>query len=160
MAAPAPTVRQTPSGVKLRNGYRTLITFSIYPEMEFWEKDVTPTGFDGGDKIDQTTMWNTRMRTYSPRALVEQTDCTLTVAYDPLMYNRAQFLINIPMTITTTFSDGSTYAAYGWMKSFEPTEHVTDGEQPEAEMVICFSSEDHNAGWAEQVGILASVSGT
>jgi hypothetical protein len=160
MAAPAPTVRVTPGGVKLRNGYRTLITIALDPDIEFWEKDVTPTGFDGGDKIDETTMWNTRMRTYAPRALVEQTDSTLTVAYDPIMYTRAQAYINIPTVITTRFSDGSTYAAYGWLKSFEPTEHVTDGEQPEAELVICFSSEDYNAAWVEQVGVLASISGT
>jgi hypothetical protein len=65
--------------------------------------------------------------------------------------------INVNDEITVTFSDGSTLAFWGFLKSFEPSEN-TEGEQPEAEITI-FPTNVDNSG-AEQVPVLTSVAGT
>jgi hypothetical protein len=159
MAAPVATVRGTPAGIKLRDGFRTHITFSIDPTLELWEKNVTPPGIEGGDAIDQTTMHNIFRRTKAPRQLYEVSDSSMTCAYDPACYDAIRDMVNVPQTITCTFSDGSTFADYGWLRSFLPTEHV-EGEQPEAEVVIIFSGEDHNNEWVEASPITVLVAGT
>jgi hypothetical protein len=157
MAAPAATARGTPSGLKLKDGFSTLITIERFPTISFWEKSVTPPGWDGGDEIDISTMHNDALRTFAPRSLKTMTECSATVAYDPAVYSQIVQAININDEITVTFSDGSTLAFWGFLKSFEPSEN-TEGEQPEAEITI-FPTNVDNSG-AEQTPVLTSVAGT
>lgn len=131
MAAPVATVRQTPAGIKLKDGYQALITFAADPDVSLWEKTVTPPGIDGGDAIEQTTMHNDEWRTMAPRALKTLTESSFMAAYDPACFTQLNNLINVETTVTVTFSDGSTLAFYGYLRSFEPAE-LTEGEQPEA----------------------------
>jgi hypothetical protein len=58
MAAPVATARVDPTGIKLDDGYRTLVTFATDPNIEFWEKSVTPPGLDGGDALETKTIHN------------------------------------------------------------------------------------------------------
>ena len=141
MPAPVATVRGNPAGLKLRDGYQAFITFSLNPTIALWEKVVKPPGNDGGDPIDQTTMHNILIRTKSPRYLSEITDTTSTVAYDPAAWDDIHSIINVPQTITVTFSDGSTLAFFGYLKSFEPGD-MSDGEQPEATITIVATNID------------------
>lgn len=140
-AAPTPSVRGTPAGYKLKDGYSTKIAFASNLTVEFWEKTVQPTGMDGLEKIDQTTMHNNQWRTFRPRALVTQTDSTLKVAYNPLVNTSILSLVNKEDTITEIFPDGSTKAYYGFLKSFIPDAHE-EGKQPEATIVICATNFD------------------
>ena len=78
MAAPTPTARATPVGRKLKEGFPVKITIAADTDISFWEKSVTPVGFDGGDSIDQSTMFNTRYRTKAARTLIDTTDVTVT----------------------------------------------------------------------------------
>lgn len=158
MTAPAPTVRQTPSGRKLKDGYATLITCALDPDIEFWEKEVTPPGFDGGDAIDQTTFHNDEFRTKSPRSLLDMTDSQATVAYDPAVLTSIRNIALRETTWTWRFSDGTTWAAYGFLRVFKPLA-CTEGEQPEAEIEITPSNYDNTAN-VEAGPALASVSGT
>lgn len=141
MANPVATARGTPTGVLLRDGYQSLITFASNPTVAFFEKTVTPPGMDGGDPISQTTMHNVLVRTKAPRYLHEVTDTQTMVAYDPCVWDEIYALINTVTTITIHFPDGSTLAFFGYLKSFIPGE-LSDGAQPEATIVIVATNID------------------
>lgn len=158
MAAPTPTIRQEPSGIKLQDGYKTLITFDHDPDICFWEKTVTPPGIDGGDSIEQTTMHNDDWRTMAPRSLKTLMDSNTVVAWDPNLYTRILVLINREGTITVRFPDGSTLAYYGYLKSFEPSEMV-EGTQPEATVNIVPTNWDY-VNKVEAAPVLTEVAGT
>jgi hypothetical protein len=153
------TVRQTPAGIKLDDGFPTKIAFERDPDVSFWEKSVQPPGFDGGDPIDTTTMHNTSYRTMSSRRLKTMTEATLTVAYDPAVYTQINNnLINQEGSVTVRFPDGSTLDFFGYLQTFEPSE-VTEGEQPEAEITIAVTNQDPVTG-AETAPVITSVAGT
>lgn len=157
MGAPTPTVRATPSGRKLEDGYQSLITFALDTDVALWEKSVQPPGLDGGEKIDQTTMHNVTQRTYSARSLYEVTDSQITCAYDPHVYNHIKALINQETTITVTFPNGDTLAFFGYLQKFEPNE-LTEGEQPEATVTIVATNKDSSG--VEQTPVLTTAAGT
>lgn len=119
----------------LTDGYQTLISFAADTDVLLYEKQVTPPGVDGGDPIDQTTMRNSDWRTAAPRSLKMLTNGSMTVAYDPATYDEVMALINTNTLITVTLPNGGTWAFYGYLKSFVPSE-LTEGEQPEAECEI------------------------
>lgn len=158
MAAPTPTARGTPSGIKLDDGYQTFITFASHPTIGFWEKQVTPPGLDGGDEIDTTTMHNVRWRTRSPRALITMTNSSLTAAYDPALYTTILTLINFETTVTVRFPDGTTVAFFGFLKNFQPGTLV-EGAQPEATIEVVPTNQDPSSG-AEEDPAVDSAEGT
>lgn len=158
MAAPTPTVRGTPAGLRLKNGHSTKITFNRFPTVQFWEETVQPPGVDGGDAIETTTMHNTAWRTNAPRNLKTLTPGNVKASYDPTVFNTiVNSMINIEDTITVTFPDGSTLAFFGYLQKFEPAE-LKQGEQPEA--TISFVPTNMDATGAEQAPVLTSVAGT
>jgi len=134
------TARVTPTGLKLTDGYQTLIAFASAPGVNFWEKSVKPAGIDGGDAIDITTMHNTVFRTSAPRSLKTLTPLQVTVAYDPEVLDSILDLINVVQWITCHFPDGSTYDFVGFLKSIDPAALV-EGTQPEATVVIVPTNE-------------------
>lgn len=158
MAAPTPTVRQTPDGIKLKDGYQSLITLSNDPDIALWEKTVQPPGLDGGDPIDQTTMHNVTWRTMAPRALVTMTEHTVVCAYDPVIYTSILAQLNVEQTITITFSDGSTLAFFGFIRLFDFAE-LEEGTQPEVTVTFTPTSWD-NVNKVEAGPALAEVAGT
>jgi hypothetical protein len=139
------TARSTPVGTKLKDGYQTLIAFSVDPDISFWEKTVTPPGFDGGELIDQTTMFNTTVMTYAERALFKVTDAQLRAAYTPKLYDQLLAIQGTPGTITVHFPDGSTLDFAGVLKSAIPGENV-EGTQPEIVIVIGATNVDPSTG--------------
>lgn len=158
MAAPTPTTRQAPTGIKLKDGHSTKITFENDPDVCFWEKQVTPPGMDGGDAIEQTTMHSIRWREMAPRQLVTLTPMQTTVAYDPDVYNSVLALLNVEDVITVEFPDGSTLAFYGFLRTFSPAALV-EGTQPEATIEIVPTNFDF-VNKVEAGPALASVAGT
>lgn len=158
MAAPTPTARGTPSGIKLRNGFRTLITFATNPTIEFWEMSVKPPGIDGGEAIEQTTMHNVTWRTKTSRSLKTLTDASSNVEYDPLLYTSILALINVETTVTVTFPDGTTLAFFGFLQKFEPGE-LKEGDPPTAGITIIPTNYDPT-GHVEAAPVLTNVSGT
>ena len=156
MAAPTPTARATPGGIPLKDGYPTKITLSADTDIEFWEKSVQPPGIDGGDEIESSTMFNSAWRTMRARSLKTMTEISITAAYDAgLTYTTVATQINNEQTITVTFSDGSTVAFYGYLKTFEPQE-VEEGEQPECELTIVATMWDPTNN-VEEGPVVASV---
>ena len=157
-SAPVASDRQTPTGIKLNDGYQTLVTISSDSNISFWEKSVTPPGLDGGDAIETTTMHNTKWKTMTSRALVTLTEMTLTAAYDPVAYDQLRDIINLETTITVNFPDGSTLAFYGFVKGAELAELV-EGTQPEMTVTITPTNADPN-DHTEQAPVLVEVAGT
>lgn len=156
--APTPTARQTPAGIKLGDGYQTLITFAADPDVSLWEKTIKPPGIDGGEAIDTTTMHNEDLRTKSSRQLKDMTDSTGKCGYDPDVYNQIKNLVNVETTVTVTFPDGSTLAYYGYLRVFEPDE-LAEGTFPEASFTITPTNTDPTTGGEEDY-VLTSVPGT
>lgn len=159
MAAPAPTVRSTPAGIPLRDGHSTKVTFAADPDVSLWEKTVQPPGVDGGDPIDTKTMFNVDWETFAARQLKKLTDVVFTAAYDPNCLNQLVELTNVETTITITFPDGTTWAAYGWLRTaeFDPNE---EGTMPTGTFTITLSNTDSANDYVEAGPVVASVSGT
>lgn len=167
-APPTPAVAMGfPTGIKLDDGYQTIIHFAEDPNVSLWEKSVKPPGLDAGDPIDTTTMRNATWRTQSPRALVTLTEMTIVAAYDPVMYDRAvgdlggavspggyPGLLNVPTTITVEFPDSTKLAFYGYMRLFEPQDHE-EGTQPTANVTIVPTNQDPSDG-SEQPPVIES----
>jgi hypothetical protein len=158
MAAPTPTTRQAPAGRLLENGFRSLITLSRDPDIEFYERSVGMPGLDGGPPIDITTMHNVRWKTKSPQALIEGPDVVVSGGYDPVLFSRMLEQINIRQTITHTFPDGSTYCYFGFVQRFTPSA-MNNGEFPMAEMGIVQTNWDPTND-VEADPVLAEVAGT
>jgi hypothetical protein len=149
MPPPAPTARVTPTAKKPGSGYKILITFALDPDIEIWEKTVKPSGMDGGDPIDTTTQHNNVVRTKAPRALIESTDITITCTYNPIALGSIRAILNKETTITTAWWDGSTYAQYGFARTFEPGDVAEDG-QPEGTLTVSITNQDPTTGAVEE----------
>lgn len=139
------TARSTPIGTMLGDGFSTKICFTADPDVSFWEKTVQPPGIDGGDKVNNTTMFNTTYRTYHARYLKEMTDSKVMVAYDPRVYPQIVALINVATSITVYFPNGGKLAFYGYLKSFEFSEN-SEGNQPEATATIVCTNTNPSTG--------------
>lgn len=135
------TTRSTPVGVPLDDGYSTKIALANDPDISFWEKTVKPPGLDGGDAIDTTTMHNSTYRTFASRALSTMTDITITAAWDPQCYDSVLAQINVEQSITVHFPNGDRLDLYGFLRTFEPQDHV-EGTHPEVNLTITPTNQD------------------
>lgn len=158
MAAPTPTARVTPTGLMLEDGFKTLFTFARAPSVKLWEVSVRPIGFNGGEKIKLSNMHNNLIHTFAPRKLIELTDGSAKVFYDPnVLPTILNSLLNQKDVITETYADGSTYCYHGVLNKFERDEHQ-EGEAPTATINIFALGRD-TAG-TEQKPVLTDVTGT
>lgn len=126
----------------INDGFSTTIAIgSGVAGVTFFEKKVTPPGYDGGGENDTTTMRNTAWRTRQPKALKTLTNSKTTVAYDPALYTSILALINVNGLVVITFSDAHTLTFWGWLDKFTPGE-CAEGEQPTAEIEIIASNQN------------------
>lgn len=158
MAAPTVTAYQAPSGTKLDDGHSTRITFSTDPTIALWIKMATPPGVDVGDPIDNTDFHNTEFVTKRLQHLLEYTDGKFTCHYDPKAYTNIRSQCGREQSVTWRFSDGSTVAHWGGMKSFKPNE-LKKGEDPTAEVEIVVTNYDPDNN-VEAGPVVTEVAGT
>lgn len=159
MAAPATTARNTPSGIKLKEGQGAQLMFARRPTIGLWPVTIKPPGIDGGDAVEQTTQLNTGYETKAARILKTLTDSTMTCAYDPKTYSDiVEYLINAEGACTLHFPDGSTLDWYGYLQKFEP-EELQKGEQPRAQVTIVATNFDP-VNKTEAAPVLTEVAGT
>ncbi len=158
MANPTTTARVAPTGIRLTDGFKSVVAFARDSNINLWEIEVTPPGADGGDKIETTTMHNTRRRTFAPRALITTTDGAMRVAYDPNVYTEILNIINEPGSITYHLPDGSTVDVWGFLKEFTP-DGLVEGSMPTANCVIVHTDTDPDDG-SEAGPVVTSVAGT
>jgi hypothetical protein len=112
----------------LEDGYRTLFSFASAPGILLMEVSVTPFGMEGGDQIEVTTMRNNLLRTFAPQFLITMTEASFVAAYDPFAKDTLMTqVINTNDQITITYSDGSRWTFWGYLKSATPGEAVIGG---------------------------------
>jgi len=126
---------------RMDDGFSTLIEFDEDSSVQMWEKEVTPPGVSGGGANETSTMQNTTWRTKSPKGLIDLSDASVTVAYDPAVYDEIIAMVNTNQQITITFPDSSTLVFWGWIDEFTPNANV-EGEQPTAELTIIPSNQN------------------
>lgn len=141
MALPVIGSRTFPTGVRLDNGYQSLVVFSLDPALNIWEKSVQPPADDGGDPILTDTMLNQERVTKGPQCLISADDAVIVAAYDAGQYSDIVAMINVPQTITYLYPDGSAQAHFGWIRRAERSPLVK-GEQPEVTLTIVQSDYD------------------
>jgi hypothetical protein len=124
----------------IEDGFPTTIDFTG-AGITFYERSITPPGYDGGGENDVTTMRNLTLRTRVPKKLKTVTNISLTVLYDDAIYAAASVFaeINVNQLVTVTFPSGGTLAVWGWANTFDPSE-ISEGEPPTADMNIIVSN--------------------
>ena len=121
----------------------------------FYEREVTPPGFNGGGPNDVTNMWNKIVRTFSPKKLITVTGASALVAYDPKCTTEDIIcLLNLNQEITFKFADGSTYVVWGWLNIFNPGPS-REGSPPEATIEI--EPSNHNDSLEEVLPVYAEA---
>lgn len=135
MTAPTPTTRVAPVGTRLGDGYQTLVTIAADTDISFWEISATPVGFEGGDKVDTTTMHNVTWMTGEPQTLIDTTPMQIKAAYDPVVLDQLVSILNQKTTITFTYPNGDQDAVWGWVRSAVRDE-ITRGQMPTMTIVI------------------------
>jgi hypothetical protein len=158
MANPVVTPPGNPVGYKMGDGYQTLITLQNTPNIQLWEVSVKPGGFDGGEKIDTTTMHNLKWRTMAPRHLFTLTDLTAVCAYDPDVIPDLLSQLNLQQSITTRFPDGSSYAFFGFLQKLEFEENK-EGEMPRGTLTVTPTNWDP-VGGVEAAPVYVAALGT
>lgn len=159
MAAPTPSTRATPGGRMLRDGYKITVAFSLDTDISLQEVAITPPALEGGEEIDITTQWNDRWMTYAMQQLMKLGNLTFTCAYDPIIYEQCQTILNNDTgSVTLRFADGSTIAFFGGLKTATPDQMVK-GTQPRMTCVVVATNFDRTNN-VEAGLVVTSVSGT
>lgn len=158
MAAPTASTRLDPTGIKMEDGYRTLVTFATDRDVRLWERSITPPGLEGGEPIDTTTMHNDVWRSMAPRHLKSMTEFQMECGYDPKCYDELRDLINVETTVTVLFPDTSTLAFYGFLRNFQPNA-LEEGSFPTATVTVVPTNADPTTG-AEEAPVLTSAEST
>lgn len=123
---------------RIDDGFSTTLSFSANPTLEFYEVEVQPPGWEGGEPIDTTTMRNTTLETFSPQALMSLTPITVSAAYTSDIFHLTtgvKSMINVNQQVTVTLPDGATVVFWGYVKNFSPPSHVK-GQRPLASLTI------------------------
>lgn len=159
MTAPTTTVRTQPSGIYngIPDGFGAKIAFNAHPGLEIWEKKVKPYSMDGGDPVDQTTNWNTRVRTKSARVLFEFQAITVEAGYDPDSYSDLVGMMNAEQSITVTWRTGDKLDFYGALRKVEPSD-MEDANKPMISLTIEFTNRDSTG--AEVMPVYTAAAGT
>lgn len=160
MAAPSATTPGTPAGRKLYRGHKTIVVFADNTTIALWTKTAKPPGKDGGEPINNTDMHHNVYRTKRARNLIEHMNAEATFHYDPKAFTQIEAMINREQSITYRFSDGSTYAFWGFLKSWEPDELSEDStEAPTAKCEFVETDWDPN-NHVEAGPVMTEVAGT
>jgi hypothetical protein len=161
MAAPANTVWQPPTGARLRDGFRMLITFALNPTVALWvdiDGGIKPPGVDGGAKVATSTMLNTTYRTFASRSLKELTDATVVWNYDTKALDQILALVNNEGSISLWYPDDTSLDFWGFLQNWEP-DPIVEGEMPSSSATITCTNTDPSDG-SEAGWVLTEGTGT
>jgi hypothetical protein len=158
MASPVITNRVTPTGYKMPDGYRSLITWAKKPNIQFWEREVKPPGIDGKEAIDTTTMHNITWRTYAARHLKTLTESSFMAALDPDVMNDIWSLVNNEDSVTMTYPSNDQMAFFGFLQKVD-FENFKEGEFPGITVTLTPTNWDP-VGFVEAAPVFQSAAGT
>lgn len=159
MAAPTPSARTLPTGYKMPEGFKSLITFSTNPGLNIWEIDVKPPGVESGEPINTTTQQNIEWRTMSMPQLKTLETITIKFAYDAdvMQTDLVALCGNNNATVTILYPQGTKVAFYGALNKVE-FDPFKEKEFPTGTMTVVPTNWD-NANRVE-AGPVWSDSGT
>lgn len=148
MAAPTPVTLSAvvPAGVALTEGFSHRIGFARALTIGMWFKKSKPMGFDAGGGIDTTTQERAvgDLHTKAAPALLEATDLTGSVAYDPddiVTVRRMLMGRGNEGAITYFFANGTTTTFFGYVDKFDPQD-TAEKEQPMANITVVVTNWD------------------
>lgn len=160
MAAPTATAYQAPSGRKLVRGHKTLMIFSNNPTIALWTKKVKPPGKSGGEAINNTDMHHDTYRTKRSRGLIENMNAEVTYHYDPKALTQIEQQINREQALTIRYSDGSTYAFWGYLQEWEPDEIDEESTDPPTAKCTFVETDWDPVNHVEAGPVMTEVAGT
>lgn len=132
-----------PNSIRLDDGYATLVEMADFPDVKLYEKEVEGGGFDGGEKINITTMRNSAWETFAPRSLKTALDISYTAAFATDVLDDLEDAINHNQELTITFSDGSSRMQWGYLKQLKINK-MKIGSQPEADVVFVVTNRNNS----------------
>jgi hypothetical protein len=141
MAAPSVTTRVTPTGTKLGRGAVCYITFANNPDLNVWEKSLTPSGLKCDERKDSSTFHNQRRRTFRPGRLKTSGDIQVVCGYDANQLQELYDQVGIRTTVTVTLPNGLKIADYAWLDEIAFNDHNED-DDPEATLTIAIGAQD------------------
>lgn len=147
----------SPFGVRLDDGFSTVITFANATTISFWEKEITPPGMDAGGPVDTTTMRNVLYRTMNAKHLITMTPMTFVAAYNSGVLDDVVNQLGKNQQITVTFPDGRPWTFWGFLDKFQPNA-LKEGEQPTAQVTI--QPTNQNASGTETAPTMGTTSST
>lgn len=158
MAAPTPTPRTLPTGWKMPEGFRSLITFSGKPALNIWEIETKPPGIESGEPINTTTQHNINWRTFWLPFLKTLMPVTVKFAYDPdVILTDIYYLCGRnDQTLTFLFPENSTIAFFGGMQKAE-FDNLKEKEFPTGTMTIVPTLTDTTSNNAEAGPVFSSA---
>ena len=135
--------------IRLDDGFQTWFQITDSADVtwegatSFWEKRIKPPGVVGGGPNDTTTMRNTQWRTNNAKWLVTLSEMTMTVAYDPFIYEDILGTVQVNAIVDILWPDNTWLSFFGFVDEFSPAE-LREGEQPEAEMKVVPTNQNFN----------------
>lgn len=157
MAAPTLSVRGTPAGYRIPDGWVSKISFARNTTIGFWEVGVQPSGMSV-PTIDISTMHNVARKTKAPGGLIEDSDLEIEAAYDPSQITSIEALVGVPGSITQQWPDGTTKTFYGFLGEWKPSK-MEAGKFPMASAKIVQTNYDP-VNRVEVAPVWANVTGT
>lgn len=144
MANPSATARQSPISagyIWIPDGMRTKFTFSLIPNAPVFEFEVKPSGWDGGEAIEQDNVWLVAYRVFRAQQIMEATESQVRCMYDPYMRHVLKGQINVEKSgsnaqvCTEADYDGTTRAYYGFLRMIE-FDNLVKGQKGQATLTI------------------------
>ena len=127
----------------MKDGFRTLIGFNNlggFNGPTFAEVTVKPPGMIGRGPIDTTSMRNVALVTKWPKQLVDFSNLTSSVQWDPVFWTQIFNSVLLKnQWIMVKFPNLQTLGFYGWADSFEPNDH-REGEVPLSNLTVILSN--------------------
>lgn len=117
------TTRVAPTNVggEFDDGQNTKITFSLDPDVEFWESVTGAPGFDAGDPIPMTTHFNSAVHTAEPPTLKRFTPFQVQGKIGKGTVDALYAICGQKNGwVTITWPDGTQYSIPAYLKSFQP----------------------------------------
>jgi len=123
---------------RIDNGFSTTMSFAANPTIEFYEIEVQPPGWEGGEPIPTSTMRNLTLHTFSPGALITMTPIAISAAYTAGAFHLTtgiKPMINVNQLVKVTLPNGATIDFWAFLKNFIPPSHAIN-TRPMAAMTV------------------------
>lgn len=141
------------AGLRIDDGFQTIVDFLGNGDdlslpsawtAKFYEKEITPPGFDGGGPNDTTNMRNIKRRTKAPKKLISMTEMTFTAMYNSEVFDptEVEARLNIIQVCRITNADGSQTGFWGYLDKFAPGP-VIEGTTPTATLTVICTNQRH-----------------